>query len=102
MEKLVRDKIPEIIESTGASCNYRIAKDAEEYLDFLLAKAAEELNEFIENPSSEEAADVMTVLLAIMKLKNKDITMNTIKEAYESKAISRGEFDKQIIATFNK
>lgn len=102
MEKLVRDKIPEIMEAAGVPCNYRIANETE-FKDALWEKLSEEFNEFTENPCEEEAADVLTVMIAIIKNnKNSDISVAEILDAYNKKVIERGAFNKQIIAKFDK
>ena len=54
--KLVRDKIPEVIEGTGKKYSSHIA-DENEYKEELLKKVYEELEEFKENPCAEEMAD---------------------------------------------
>ena len=67
--KLVRDKIPENIDSEpGRKSKYRILND-KEYLTELNKKVLEEANEFIEENSIEELGDLMEVINAIMKLK---------------------------------
>lgn len=63
-EKLVRDKMPEIIESSGRVCHYRIASD-NEYKHLLIEKLDEEIAEYGESGSLEELADVMEVLIAL-------------------------------------
>lgn len=63
-EKLVRDKIPEIIESSGRACHYRIASD-DEHKHLLIEKLDEEVAEYGESGSLEELADVMEVLIAL-------------------------------------
>lgn len=62
--KLVRDRIPEIIKSQGKTCEIEILDD-EAYLKALEDKLLEEVNEYRENPSIEELADIYTVLLTI-------------------------------------
>ena len=61
--KLVRDKIPQIIEESGRSCEYHVASH-DEYKTRLYEKMREELDEFIEAPCEEEAADMYEVLQA--------------------------------------
>ena len=70
--KLVRDKIPEIIENSGGLCRYHIA-DEKEYRVSLYEKMKEELGEFIDNPCVEEAADIYEVFLSILRLHKIDI-----------------------------
>ena len=77
--KLVRDKIPEEIDSEiGRKCKYRILDD-EEYLKELNRKVIEEANDFIEENSIEELGDLMEVINAIMKLKDYKNVIKQIK-----------------------
>ena len=66
--KLVRDKIPEIIQATGKKVNYRILND-EEYKQALKDKLLEEVNEFLaaqtKQEMREEFADIKEVMAAI-------------------------------------
>ena len=61
--KLVRDKIPQIIEAAGKKPIVRTL-DKEEYLEELDKKLLEEIAEFKEERSLEELADILEVLLA--------------------------------------
>jgi predicted house-cleaning noncanonical NTP pyrophosphatase (MazG superfamily) len=90
-DKLVRDRIPEIIESSGKRCKVQIASE-EEYAAKLKEKLLEEANEFFENPSIEELADVQEVVTAIVKLKNWDVW-----DARLDKNIERGTFNNRYI-----
>ena len=67
--KLVRDKIPEIIEADNCVCSTRIMDD-EEYLQALNTKLQEELKEYLESGEVEELADIEEVLRAILDVKN--------------------------------
>ena len=62
--KLVRDKIPEIIEADGKYCKTRILS-GEEYIAALEAKLNEEVAEYQKDKNLEEIADVFEVLQAI-------------------------------------
>ena len=65
LPKLVRDMIPERIESSGRIPKIRHATPKE--MDhFLIEKMKEELEEFHENPCLEEAADMYEVFLSIL------------------------------------
>ena len=65
--KLVRDKIPEEINNMeGRNATFRIMED-EEYSKELNRKLLEECHEFIEENDSEELADVMEVIEAIVE-----------------------------------
>ena len=61
--KLVRDRIPEIIEATGQSCVTRVLSDTE-YIRMLDEKLNEELAEYQESKSTEELADLLEVIEA--------------------------------------
>ena len=56
MGKLVRDKIPEIIEASGATPLTRVL-ETDEYLSCLEAKLDEEVSEFHESKQLEELAE---------------------------------------------
>jgi len=91
--KLVRDKIPEIISSSNKTCTTRILSDRE-YLDELNKKLKEELNEYLESKDLEELADIEEVIRGILKanyLEYEDLEKVRIKKAAE-----RGTFSKKI------
>ena len=92
--KLVRDKIPENINSIiGRTCNYKIL-DEDEYMKELDKKLFEEAHEFIEEHSVEELADLTEVILAIMKAKN--ISKEQVEEARRIKNNKKGSFNDKI------
>lgn len=66
-EKLVRDRIPEIIRNNGEDCCVRVLS-IEEYAKALDEKLVEEMQEFLNetDPShrAEELADLMEVIFA--------------------------------------
>ena len=61
--KLVRDKIPVIIESDGKTCEIEILSDGE-YLKMIDAKLDEELAEYHKDQNLEELADLLEVIQA--------------------------------------
>ena len=92
--KLVRDKIPENINSIiGRTCNYKIL-DEDEYMKELDKKLFEEAHEFIEEHSVEELADLTEVILAIMKAKN--ISKEQVEESRRIKNNKKGSFNDKI------
>lgn len=92
--KLVRDKIPEIIEKNeGVTPNTRILNN-EEYLKELNIKLQEELKEYLESGSTEELADLEEVLLAILDAKK--ITYKDFTAIREQKVQKRGAFKERI------
>ena len=96
--KLVRDKIPEEINSEqGRKCKYRILNDTE-YLKELNKKVLEEANEFIEENSIEELGDLMEVINAIMKLKG--YNMKDIERVMKAKEEKKGAFNNKIFLEY--
>ena len=92
--KLVRDRIPQIIEESGRSCDYHVAT-GEELKQRLYEKMREELDEFVENPCVEEAADMWEVLHAIFEVHG--IHHRDVMNKAEDKKEQRGAFTKGII-----
>lgn len=90
--KLVRDKIPEILDAKGISYEKRIASD-EEYKNELIKKLGEEAEEFLAESSSEELADVLEVLDALLKLSD----YKDVEDIKAKKRAERGGFDEKII-----
>ena len=92
--KLVRDKIPEEINSMeGRKAKFRIMDD-NEYIKELNRKLLEESNEFVEENDIEELADVMEVMESIMKIKN--IQWEDVKKIQEKKKNKKGSFNRKI------
>ena len=94
--KLVRDKIPEIIEADGGSCKTRVLKE-DEYLTELDKKLSEELAEYLESGSLEELADLTEVIRAVTVARGH--TLAELEEVRVKKAETRGGFDNKIFLT---
>ena len=92
--KLVRDRIPEVIESSGKKYSSHIA-DENEYKEELLKKVYEELEEFNEKPCEEEMADIFEVLEGIMVVYGIDV--DKMLDIKEQKIRDRGAFEKRIV-----
>ena len=92
--KLVRDKIPEIIKNNGAkSVNTKNLND-EEYLESLNTKLDEELNEYLSSGEIEELADLEEVLRAILDAKN--TSYQEFELIRQNKVNKRGAFKDKI------
>lgn len=63
--KLVRDRIPEVIEKTGKQFTTRIL-DNEEYIKELKTKSFEELNEYLHTENDKDAVEELADLLEII------------------------------------
>lgn len=90
--KLVRDKIPDILDKQGISYEKRVATP-EELKAELIKKLQEETREFSEAGSPEELADVIEVIDALKKLPD----YASVEELRKKKAEERGAFDQGII-----
>ena len=91
--KLVRDRIPEIIQADGKRLKARILDDAE-HMEELVKKLGEEYEEFKADRNVEELADLHEVLLALadaLKIDHKEL-----EKVRAEKAASRGGFKKKI------
>lgn len=91
--KLVRDRIPEIIEKSGKTAKTRIL-DKDTYYEALITKLLEEVKEFIESDDTEEIADILEVLDAI--LKSRDIPWDEVWDLKKYKRDERGGFEDRI------
>lgn len=96
--KLVRDKIPELIERDGKKAIIRVA-NKKEYILFLLEKLIEESSELKEaedlEHQKEEIADVREVLASLLNAL--DISEKEIIGVQSSKAQERGGFNGRIV-----
>lgn len=90
--KLVRDKIPEILDNKGISYEKRIASP-EEYKEELIKKLEEEIKEFLEAGDPAELADVVEVVEALKKLPE----YAELEIIRHNKREERGGFDERII-----
>ena len=94
--KLVRDRIPEIIGRDGKTCVIRRLPD-EEYLAALDAKLCEELAEYQADKSMEELADLLEVMMAIAAARGH--SFDEVEAIRREKAQQRGGFSQRIWLT---
>ena len=92
--KLVRDRIPEIIEADGNTCTTEILSD-KQYMEMLDVKLNEELAEYQESKSLEELADLLEVMRAVVQARS--WTWEQLEQVRKEKAIQRGGFEKKIL-----
>ena len=90
--KLVRDRIPEIIESSGKTCVTEILPD-DEYLRMIDTKLDEELAEYHKDQNIEELADLMEVIYAAAIARG--YTIEQLEKVRAEKAEKRGGFQKK-------
>lgn len=96
-EKLVRDRIPEILDAKGLSYEKRVATP-EEYKAELIKKLREEVEEFLEAGDAEELADIFEILDALKSLPE----YQNVEDLKNKKHEERGGFDKRFIVKGEK
>jgi len=97
--KLVRDRIPEVISGEGRVPVVRVAAK-EEMVGLLAAKLIEEGNEFFEKPGEEELADIMEVLETLIGVCG--YSVEQIRQIKTRKAEERGGFSRRIVLLATK
>ena len=90
-QKLVRDRIPEIIEKDGKKFSISQVR-GQRLRHYAMKKLQEEVQEFIEDPCAEEAADIMEIFHFVCDYLG--ITDSQIMAQTTSKRITRGGFEK--------
>lgn len=91
--KLVRDKIPEIIEKAGKTPVTHILSE-EEYMTELDKKLNEECAEYQADRSIEELADMLEVMYAIAEARGWSVS--ELEAVRREKAEKRGAFERRI------
>lgn len=97
--KLVRDKIPSIIESQGKTPKVCILDD-DAYAFALERKLDEEVAEFHKDKNLEELADILEVVYALAE--NLGCTKEELLEIYRKKHDERGGFRQRILLISNE
>jgi predicted house-cleaning noncanonical NTP pyrophosphatase (MazG superfamily) len=95
--KLVRDKIPQIIESKGKKLSTKVLND-EDYIKYLKEKAYEELDEYCaaetDGETVEELADLLEVIRALAKHHGSSI--EEVEAVRIDKVEKRGGFHEKV------
>lgn len=92
--KAVRDRIPEILRSSGKNCAIKELSDTD-FLIELESKLEEELAEYLESKEVEELADILEVIYRIAELRGfprEDLESLRLKKRQE-----RGGFEKNLL-----
>ncbi len=92
-QKLVRDRIPQMIEAAGEKPYIRILDDAE-YLLRLESKLDEEVAEFHRDRNPEELADILEVVLALAETLG--CSREELIRLFRNKHEARGGFENRI------
>ena len=95
--KLVRDKIPEIIEASGKKCSVEILETCE-YIEAIDAKLNEELGEYYKDHNVEELADLLEVIYSAARARG--CSVEELEKIRATKAEQRGAFEKRILLKY--
>ena len=95
--KLVRDKIPQIIEDNGDKPFTKILTN-EENLKQLNIKLTEEVNEYLTDNNIEELADIIEVIYGILKAKN--VSLEEFEKIRLNKKEKRGGFENKVFLEY--
>ena len=91
--KVVRDKIPEIIEESGKKYSLKHLDDTS-FLAELEKKLIEEVNEYSESKDVEELADLLEVIYRISELRG--VSSDELDKIRKDKAEKRGKFNSNL------
>ncbi|TDD70597.1 hypothetical protein E1293_34590 [Actinomadura darangshiensis] len=91
-EKLVRDRIPEIVQDGGEPPETRVA-EPDEHAALLRAKLYEEAGEYVASGDPAELADILEVVHALAALHG--IAPAELEDQRSAKAAARGSFSKR-------
>ena len=97
-EKLVRDRIPDIIRDSGNEPMVRVASEEERDL-LIREKIVEESRELLTSGSLEEVADIIEAILGLLSYRS--VTWSEIEELRLKKKEERGGFDEGFVLSMN-
>ena len=92
--KLIRDRIPEIITAAGKTCIAEVLS-GEDYLRMVDAKLDEELAEYHKDQNIEELADLMEVVRAAAAARG--YSVEQLEHIRAEKYEKRGGFEKKLL-----
>lgn len=91
--KLIRDKIPEVIAKNGQQATIRMLSD-DEFVQELEKKLHEEVAEYLQDKTADELADIMEIVYALGSQLGH--TPESLEEVRMKKAQARGRFIKRL------
>jgi len=92
--KLVRNKIPEIIQKNGDVPKIMILDEAQ-YFSALNTKLQEEIAEYLEDYRADELADILEVIYAIVR--HKGLTVDDLEMLRAKKLEEKGDFSNKVL-----
>lgn len=92
-DKIVRDRIPEVIEAAGQHARYELV-DRETALEGLKRKLSEELAVYLESGSLEELADLLEVMHGVAF--HSGVSWQELEAVRLAKRAERGGFERGV------
>jgi predicted house-cleaning noncanonical NTP pyrophosphatase (MazG superfamily) len=93
-DKLIRDRIPEIIEKHGNKAIVEVL-DEQDFAKYLKLKLAEEMQEYLDSGSVEELADLVEVVYALLDCAG--VSHAEFEAIRKAKVEERGSFTKKLL-----
>lgn len=94
--KLVRDKIPEIIKQHGKTPVIRKVTNQDECAQLLVTKLREEVSEYCESGNPAELADILEVIRALSLVVH-GMTLSGVERIRAKKEADRGGFKEGLV-----
>jgi predicted house-cleaning noncanonical NTP pyrophosphatase (MazG superfamily) len=91
--KVIRDKIPEIIQKDGQTCNIQILSD-QKFMVEIEKKLFEEVTEYQNDKNPEELSDILEVIYRIAQLRG--ISKEELEKIRIKKLQNKGGFEKNL------
>ena len=91
--KLVRDKIPDIIKESGRKCKTKVLSD-KDYVFELERKLSEEVHEYKLDKNPDELCDVLEVVYALAVARG--MSLEELEAKRIAKRETRGGFDGKV------
>jgi len=95
-DKLVRDKIPEIIKNDGKNPEISFIDNTKDLRERLISKLFEEVEEYEEKFDLVELADILEVIYALIEIVEGK-SFREVDKLRERKKKERGGFEKGIV-----
>lgn len=99
-DKLVRDKIPQILDGKNVEYSSSTIVNKDEFHQRLAEKLVEEAKEYQSSKSKEELADIIELLDCLFKIH--DTSINEMMTIQEIKRGNRGGYDNRILLEWTK
>lgn len=93
-DKIVRDKIPRLIELQGKRVKYSVVSDEEAYA-YLIEELFTKSTKFADTEKIDDLVDIVEVVFALAELRG--VTDKSLLSEIYNKRIAKGGFEKNIV-----